>query len=257
MGTSKILIDGVGIDLTQDTVAANKMLSGTKAHDSNGDSVTGSIPSKAAQTYTPGTADQTIAAGQYLSGAQTVKGDANLISGNIRSGKSIFGVAGGLIPGITPSGTKSITANGTHDVTEFANAAVNVPQGSLTSKTWLISIQSRTSGTINLTAADADALSHRTDASAVAVLVPLFSVGESGDIAACVTAGAVKIGQRGTFGGYCLNPGSGASFINDGTLGSAKSVQLFISSSGVIQMVCGSSRYLAAGQYLLVLGWGS
>lgn len=47
MGTSKILIDGVGIDLTQDTVAANKMLSGIKAHDSNGDSVTGSI-----QTYT-------------------------------------------------------------------------------------------------------------------------------------------------------------------------------------------------------------
>lgn len=43
MGTSKILIDGVGIDLTQDTVAANKMLSGTKAHDSNGDSATGSI----------------------------------------------------------------------------------------------------------------------------------------------------------------------------------------------------------------------
>lgn len=45
MGTSKILIDGVGIDLTQDTVAANKMLSGTKAHDSNGDIVTGNIPS--------------------------------------------------------------------------------------------------------------------------------------------------------------------------------------------------------------------
>ena len=45
MGTSKILIDGVGIDLTQDTVAANKMLSGIKAHDSNGDSVTGNIQS--------------------------------------------------------------------------------------------------------------------------------------------------------------------------------------------------------------------
>lgn len=43
MGTSKILIDGVGIDLTADTVAANKMLSGIKAHDSNGDSVTGNI----------------------------------------------------------------------------------------------------------------------------------------------------------------------------------------------------------------------
>lgn len=127
MGTSKILIDGVGIDLTQDTVAANKMLSGIKAHDSNGDSVTGTIPSKAAATYTPTTTDQTIAAGQYLSGAQTVKGDANLIAANIRSGKSIFGVAGSLTPGITPSGTKNITENGTFDVTQFASAAVNVP----------------------------------------------------------------------------------------------------------------------------------
>ena len=42
----------------------------------------------------PGTADQTIAAGQYLSGAQTIKGDANLVAGNIKSGVSIFGVAG-------------------------------------------------------------------------------------------------------------------------------------------------------------------
>ena len=103
MGTSKILIDGVGIDLTQDTVAANKMLSGVKAHDSNGDSVTGSIPSKAAQTYTPGTTDQSIAAGQYLTGAQTIKGDANLVANNIKQGVSIFGVNGDLTPGITPS----------------------------------------------------------------------------------------------------------------------------------------------------------
>lgn len=94
MGTSKILIDGIGIDLTADTVSANKMLSGTKAHDSNGDAVTGTIPSKAAATYMPTTSDQTIVAGQYLSGAQTIRGDANLIAANIHSGKSIFGVNG-------------------------------------------------------------------------------------------------------------------------------------------------------------------
>lgn len=52
------------------------------------------VTKKAAATYTPGTADQTIASGQYLSGAQTIKGDANLLATNIKSGVSIFGVAG-------------------------------------------------------------------------------------------------------------------------------------------------------------------
>lgn len=52
------------------------------------------VTKKAAQTITPGTADQTLAAGQYLSGAQTIKGDANLLAGNIKSGVSIFGVTG-------------------------------------------------------------------------------------------------------------------------------------------------------------------
>lgn len=60
----------------------------------DGDEVTGTIPSKLAATYTPGTTDQTIAAGQYLSGIQTIKGDADLIAANILKGKDIFGVVG-------------------------------------------------------------------------------------------------------------------------------------------------------------------
>lgn len=49
---------------------------------------------KAAATYTPGTSNQTIAAGTYLSGTQTIKGDTNLKAANIASGVSIFGIAG-------------------------------------------------------------------------------------------------------------------------------------------------------------------
>jgi len=56
--------------------------------------VTQSISTKGAATYTPTTSDQIIAAGQYLSGAQTIKGDANLVAANIKSGISIFGVTG-------------------------------------------------------------------------------------------------------------------------------------------------------------------
>lgn len=55
------------------------------------------ITQKSAATYTPTTSDQTIASGQYLNGAQTIKGDANLVAGNIKSGVSIFGVSGTYI----------------------------------------------------------------------------------------------------------------------------------------------------------------
>lgn len=80
-------------DATLDT--GDKMLSGSTAY-ANGVKYTGTIASKAAQTYTPTTSDQTIASGLYLSGAQTIKGDANLQPSNIANGVTIFGVTGAL-----------------------------------------------------------------------------------------------------------------------------------------------------------------
>ena len=86
--------NNVLIDLTTDTVASNKMLSGTTAHDKSGAAITGNIASKAAETFTPTTSDIIIAAGKYLSGAQTIKGDANLTPANIAKDVTIFGVTG-------------------------------------------------------------------------------------------------------------------------------------------------------------------
>ena len=51
-------------------------------------------PTKGAQTYNPTTTNQTISSGRWLTGAQTIKGDANLLASNIKSGVSIFGVTG-------------------------------------------------------------------------------------------------------------------------------------------------------------------
>lgn len=62
-------------------------------HDGSG-KVIQSIPSKVAETIIPSTSDKVISNGQYLSGAQTIRGDANLIPANIATGKTIFGVAG-------------------------------------------------------------------------------------------------------------------------------------------------------------------
>ena len=60
---------------------------------------------KAAATITPGTTNQTIAAGTYLSGAQTIAGDADLVSANIKAGANIFGVAGNANVVNTSAGT--------------------------------------------------------------------------------------------------------------------------------------------------------
>lgn len=63
----------------------------------NGVKITGLMAKKGAATFTPGTEDQTIATGWYIAGIQTIKGDANLVASNIKSGVSIFGVDGSLV----------------------------------------------------------------------------------------------------------------------------------------------------------------
>jgi len=55
------------------------------------------LNTQAATTITPGTTDQTIAAGTYLTGAQTITGDADLVASNIISTANIFGVQGSVV----------------------------------------------------------------------------------------------------------------------------------------------------------------
>lgn len=76
------------------TVSAGYVSSGTAGTITVSGSATKQLTTQGAQTITPGISDKTIASGRYLTGAQTIKGDANLIAGNIKSGVSIFGVSG-------------------------------------------------------------------------------------------------------------------------------------------------------------------
>ena len=85
-----------GYDTSQVTATANTVRSGYKFVNSSGQLITGTIPSKGAQTYTPKTVSQTISSGQYLSGNQIIQGDGNLVASNIVEGKSIFGVSGNV-----------------------------------------------------------------------------------------------------------------------------------------------------------------
>lgn len=74
------------------SVTAGYVASGTAGNSSV--SLTASVTTKAATTYTPTTTNQTINSGTYLTGTQTISGDANLVAANIKSGTSIFGVSG-------------------------------------------------------------------------------------------------------------------------------------------------------------------
>lgn len=88
---------------------------------------TGTMAEKGAQTYTPKSTAQSIAANQYLTGAQTIAGDGNLVPGNIKKNVTIFGVRGtfeGYVPvatdlylrGNNPAG---FAANGSQSLTPY------------------------------------------------------------------------------------------------------------------------------------------
>ena len=85
--TPSITVSTSGLITAESTQSSGYVESGTK-------SATKQLTTKAATTYTPGTANQTISSGTYLTGVQTISGDSNLVAANIKSGVSIFGVAG-------------------------------------------------------------------------------------------------------------------------------------------------------------------
>ena len=109
--TPSITVSSAGLITAKATQSAGYVASGTK-------SATKQLTTQAAKTVTPTTSNQTaVASGRYTTGAITVKGDSNLVAGNIKSGVSIFGVAGtyegsgGGSGGGASGGTCSVTMN--------------------------------------------------------------------------------------------------------------------------------------------------
>lgn len=82
------------VSVTPNVTTAGYISSGTAG--SSSVSLTASVTTKAAATITPGTSNQEIAAGTYLTGKQTISGDANLVASNIKQGVQVFGVTGSL-----------------------------------------------------------------------------------------------------------------------------------------------------------------
>ena len=93
-GTNTLTLTKTNVTTTP-TVSAGYVSSATAS--SATVALTASVTTKAAATITPGTSDQTIAAGTYLTGIQTIAGDADLVASNIINGVQIFGVTGNVV----------------------------------------------------------------------------------------------------------------------------------------------------------------
>ena len=104
------------VSVTPNVTTAGYISTGTAGNSSV--SLTASVTTKAAATITPGTTNQTIASGTYLTGTQTISGDANLVPSNIISGKSIFGVNGSVefVSYYTGSSTPSSSLGSNGDI---------------------------------------------------------------------------------------------------------------------------------------------
>ena len=88
--TPSITVSSNGLITASAAQAAGHVAAGTK-------SATQQLTTQAGTTITPRTYAQTaVASGRYTTGAVTVAGDGNLAASNIKSGVSIFGVAGTL-----------------------------------------------------------------------------------------------------------------------------------------------------------------
>ena len=81
-------------DISDTTAVAGDALSGKYFYKSDGTKVQGSIATKTSSDLTASTLTVTAPAGYYASAASKTCSDASLVSGNIKSGATIFGVSG-------------------------------------------------------------------------------------------------------------------------------------------------------------------
>lgn len=119
--TPSITVNASGLITATATQTAGYVVGGTK-------SATKQLAFQAAKTITPTTTNQTaVSSGYYTGGAITVKGDSNLVAGNIKSGVSIFGVNGTYAGSGGSSGDTSMEDGlVTRIGTNYTNDRVNI-----------------------------------------------------------------------------------------------------------------------------------
>ena len=118
--TPSISVSAGGLITATSEQTAGFVAEGTK-------SATQQLPVQGAQTITPGTTQQTINSGVYLTGAQTIQGDPDLVPDNIKQDVEIFGVVGTYGGGAAPGAFSAPLI-----VTVDAGATVTAKNGDIT-----------------------------------------------------------------------------------------------------------------------------
>lgn len=147
MAIAKVILNGVTqMDVTDKTVTAGSMLSGATALKNDGTDITGDIESKTSSDLTVNGATVTVPSGHYASAASksvasgtagtptaskgavsnhsvsvtpSVTNTTGYITGGTKTGTAVTVSASELV-----SGTKTISASGTTDVTNYESASV-------------------------------------------------------------------------------------------------------------------------------------
>ena len=143
-------LTGVTLPPLSNPANASQIVSGYQVYNDEGVPITGTMPSKTAQTFTPSTSNQTISAGQYLSGTQTILGDTDLVPGNIRSGVNIFGVVGTYAGGGSSNYSYIDTVSYSNQQTITFN---NIPTMPLAFSIWATNQSTTSNGRILLASA--------------------------------------------------------------------------------------------------------
>lgn len=134
-----IYIKGSGGSLSKEPPVIEVDANGLVTAKASGLSATHQLSTKEAETIIPSTSDQIISSGYYLTGNQTIKGDANLQSYNIKSGVSIFGVNGNLAEGdggiSLPTLTNEGVASDLRADKQLIDSSGNIVSGNIVSRT--------------------------------------------------------------------------------------------------------------------------
>lgn len=97
---------GEGTSVSDTTAVQSDVLPGKYFYLADGTRVEGSMATKAAATIIPSTSNQTINADQYLSGAQTIQGDSDLVAAKIPVGVNLFNITGTYTSDATATAAK-------------------------------------------------------------------------------------------------------------------------------------------------------